>query len=76
MFSVEHKFSKTRITLIDEGSTSLQEDVILDLDDEGAKITKYDERTGEDVTINLSRVQINDLISALHCPEGVFLRGR
>jgi hypothetical protein len=76
MFSVEHAFSSTKVILVDEGSPELKEDVVFELGEDGAKITQFDERRGEDVTLQLSAEQIKDLISAFHCPEGVFLRGR
>ncbi len=72
MFSIEHEFDSTVITLVDEGNTPLQEDVIVNAFEECITIEQYDARTDRVQTITLSMQQIRDLGAALNLPEGVY----
>lgn len=74
MFSIEHEFDATVITLIDEGAASLQEDVIVSAFEECVTVVQPDPRTGEPVTVTLSNTQVRDLAAALNLPEGVYRR--
>ena len=76
MFSIEHEFDATVITLVDEGATPLGEDVIINLFEECATLTQHDPRTGTDVVVTLTHSQLNDLAAALNLPEGVYSRTR
>ena len=72
MFSIEHEFDSTVITLVDEGRAHLQEDVIINAFEECITIEQFDERTGEVIRITLSMAQLRDLAAALNLPEGVY----
>lgn len=72
MFTIEHDFDATVITLVDEGETYLQEDVIVQTFAECVTVEQYDERTDQMHKITLSMTQIRDLAAALNLPEGVY----
>ena len=76
MFSIEHDFDATIVTLVDEGETPLQEDVIISTFEECATVQQYDPRTDRTQSITLSITQMKDLIAAAALPEGVYTRGR
>lgn len=76
MFSVEHTFDATVVTLVDEAPEgTLGEDVVIALFEECATLTQLDARSGEPVTVTLSATQMRDLAAALNLPEGVYRRG-
>lgn len=72
MFSIEHDFDATVITLVDEGSVHLQEDVILQAFEECVTVEQYDATKDEVVRITLSSAQVRELAAALNLPEGVY----
>ncbi len=72
MFSIEHEFDATVITLVDDGGAPLQEDVIVSAFEECITIEQYDERTDSIQKITLSMAQLRDLGAALNLPEGVY----
>ena len=72
MFSIEHEFDATVITLVDEGKAPLQEDVSVLAFEECVTIEQYDARTDQVILITLSHLQVRDLASALDLPEGVY----
>jgi len=74
MFSIEHEFDSTVITLVDEGEVPLTEDVIVNAFEECVTIEQYDPRTDRVQRITLSMGQLRDLGAALDLPEGVYLR--
>lgn len=76
MFTIEHEFDATVITLVDDGETGqpLQEDVVLAAFSECVTVTQYDARTDREQVITLSMAQIRDLAAALDLPEGVYRR--
>lgn len=74
MFSIEHEFDSTVITLVDEGETPLSEDVIVNAFEECVTIEQYDPRTDRVQKVTLSMTQLRDLGAALDLPEGVYLR--
>jgi hypothetical protein len=72
MFTIEHDFDSTVVTLVDEGQAPLTEDVIINAFEECVTIEQYDPRTEEVVRVTLSISQLNDLGAALDLPEGVY----
>ena len=76
MFSIEHEFDATVVTLVDEGSPHLQEDVIVSSFEECITVEQYDPRTDRVNRITLSLSQMKDLAAALSLPEGVYPRAK
>ncbi|MGP6089878.1 hypothetical protein [Antarctobacter jejuensis] len=74
MYSVEHDFDATVVTLVDEGRAPLQEDVIVSGFEDCITVEQYDARTDTTQRITLSISQMNDLIAAATSPEGVYRR--
>ncbi|PWE27265.1 hypothetical protein [Pararhodobacter marinus] len=72
MFTIEHDFDATVITLIDEGDAPLNEDVVIESHDDGVTLTQVDPDTDEVMVINLSMHQLKELRAALDLPEGVY----
>ncbi|MDJ0994850.1 MAG: hypothetical protein QNI90_14835 [Dinoroseobacter sp.] len=72
MFTIEHEFDSTVVTLIDEGSERLNEDVIINAFEECVTLEQVDPRTDQVVTVTLSISQLTDLAAALDLPEGVY----
>ncbi len=72
MFTIEHDFDATVITLVDEGEPHLQEDVTVQAFEDCVTIEQYDERTDEVMKITLSMAQVRDMAAALNLPEGVY----
>ena len=74
MFTIEHEFDATLITLVDDGETGqpFQEDVTIAAFSECVTVTQYDARTDREQVITLSLAQIRDLAAALDLPEGVY----
>lgn len=72
MFTIEHEFDATVITLVDEGETPLQEDVTINAFAECVTIEQLDPRTDRVQVITLSPEQLRDLAAALDLPEGVY----
>ena len=76
MFSIEHEFDATVVTLVDEGAAPLQEDVVINAFEECVTVEQYDARTDTVHKITLSIGQIKDLAAALNLPEGIYSRVR
>ena len=72
MFTIEHEFDATVVTLVDEGSTPLQEDVIVQAFEDCIVVEQYDPRFDRTNRITLSLEQVRDLGAALDLPEGVY----
>ena len=72
MFSIEHEFDSTVITLVDEGPKPLQEDVVINSFAECVTLEQLDPRTDQIQKITLSPEQVRDLAAALDLPEGVY----
>lgn len=72
MFSIEHEFDCTVITLVDEGAAPLGEDVVINAFEECITLEQYDARTKQTQKITLSMSQVQDLAAALDLPEGVY----
>ena len=74
MFTIEHDFDATVITLVDEGAAPLQEDVTVLAFEDCVVLEQLDAQTEEVVRITLSTAQVRDLAAALNLPEGVYRR--
>ena len=72
MFTIEHAFDATVITLVDEGAPHLQEDVIVQGFDDCVVVEQFDARSNEPLRVTLSMAQVRDLAAALNLPEGVY----
>lgn len=72
MFTIEHQFDATVITLVDEGAVSLQEDVTVEAFEDCVVIQQLDPRTDAALRITLSLTQLADLAAALNLPEGSY----
>ncbi|MEL6688908.1 MAG: hypothetical protein AAFP28_01205 [Pseudomonadota bacterium] len=75
MFTVEHDFDATVVTLVDEGTKPLKEDVVLQAFDDCVTVEQLDPRTEEVHKITLSLAQVRDLAAALNAPEGIYRVG-
>jgi hypothetical protein len=72
MFTIEHDFDATVITLVDEGGRPLQEDVIVEAFEDCVTITQLDPRSDTPLRLTLSLAQVADLAAALNLPEGSY----
>jgi len=72
MFTIEHEFDATVITLVDEGDAPLREDVTVQAFAEQITFEQWDSRTDTVARITLSPDQLRDLTAALNLPEGIY----
>lgn len=73
MFTIEHEFDSTVITLVDDGKDlPLQEDVIVTAFEDCVVVEQFDPRTDETQHLVLSLAQVRDLAAALNLPEGSY----
>ena len=72
MFTIEHEFDATVVTLIDEGTAHLQEDVTINAFEDCVTIEQFDPRADRVEKVTLSLSQVRDLTAALDLPEGVY----
>jgi hypothetical protein len=72
MFTIEHDFDATVVTLVDEGAAPLKEDVIIHAFEDCITLEQFDARTDRVEKITLSMAQLRDLGAALDLPEGVY----
>jgi hypothetical protein len=72
MFTIEHDFDATIITLVDEGDVHLREDVTITAFDDGVMLEQLDTQTDQVMRITLSQRQLQELAVALDLPEGVY----
>lgn len=72
MFSIEHEFDATIVTLVDEGTAPLNEDVTISAFEECVTLEQYDPRSDTVRKITLSEAQLRDLAAALDLPEGIY----
>jgi hypothetical protein len=74
MFTIEHEFDATVVTLVDEAAPHLQEDIVITAFEDCVTLEQSD-RVGNGVQkITLSLAQLADLTAALNLPEGVYSR--
>ena len=72
MFTIEHEFDATIITLVDDVSAHREEDVKIALSEDGVVAEQFDEATGEVKRITLSPAQLSDLLASVNLPEGAY----
>ena len=79
MFTIEHKFDATVITLVDEAPprpgqerAALREDVAVAAFDDRVTLSQYDAEKDADTVLTLSISQVRDLFAAIELPEGVY----
>ena len=75
MFSIEHEFDATVITLVDEGDDPrdyLQEDITIQSFEECVVVEQMDETTETVMRVVFSHAQLRELAAALDLPEGVY----
>ena len=72
MFTIEHDFDATVITLVDDPAPHRQEDVIVNAVEECVTIEQLEPTTDRLQRITLSPAQLRDLSAALNLPEGVY----
>ncbi|MBJ3761202.1 hypothetical protein ILP92_00360 [Maribius pontilimi] len=72
MFTIEHDFDATVITLVDGPAEHRQEDVVINTFEDCVTLEQVDPRTDIVRTITLSLTQVRDLAAALDLPEGAY----
>lgn len=73
MFTIEHEFDATVVTLVDEGGDlPLQGDITISAFEDCVTVEQFDPETEESQRITLSLSQLADLAAALNLPEGSY----
>lgn len=73
MFTIEHEFDATVITLIDEGGDlPILEDIVINAFEDCVTVEQVDAQTDDVLRITLSLSQVRDLAAALNLPEGSY----
>lgn len=72
MFTIEHEFDCTIVTLVDDGPAPLEEDVAINAFEECITVEQFDPRTDQVQKVTLSMSQLRDLAAALNLPEGSY----
>jgi hypothetical protein len=73
MFTIEHEFDATVITLVDDGADlPLQEDVTITAFEDCVTVEQFDARQDAPMRLVLSLAQVRDLAAALNLPEGSY----
>lgn len=72
MFTIEHEFDATVITLVDEGTPFLQSDVTVSSFEDCITVTQHNQTTDRTQIVTLSFAQARDLAAALDLPEGAY----
>jgi len=72
MFTIEHDYDATVVTLVDEGNAPLHEDIVINAFEDCVTLSQFDPRRDAVVDITLSLSQLRDLSAALDLPEGIY----
>jgi len=72
MFTIEHDFDATVVTLIDDPAPHRQEDVTIQVFDDCITVEQMDPHLDRLQKLTLSIAQAKDLAAALNLPEGVY----
>jgi hypothetical protein len=76
MFTIEHEFDATVVTLVDDAAAHRQDDITITAFDDCVTIEQLDARQDRVQKITLSLAQLADLTASLNLPEGVYLRNQ
>ncbi len=74
MFTIEHEFDASVITLVDDMAAPGTEDITIAIFDDQVTIEQVDPHTERVQKITLSMRQVADLRAALDLPEGAYVR--
>ncbi|NRB01356.1 MAG: hypothetical protein HRU32_16375 [Rhodobacteraceae bacterium] len=74
MFTIEHDFDVTVITLVDDAAAHREEDITVNAFEDCVTVEQLDPRTGTVQRVTFSNAQLADLNAALSLPEGVYRR--
>ncbi|MSU88369.1 hypothetical protein GE300_01905 [Rhodobacteraceae bacterium 2CG4] len=74
MFTIEHEFDASVITLVDDNATPGAEDVTITCFDDSVTLEQLDVQSGEVMRVVLTMAQVEDLRAALDLPEGAYVR--
>jgi len=72
MFSIEHDFDATVITLVDDSAAPLSEDITVQAFEDCVTVEQFDPRRDDTLRITFTLSQVRDLAAALNLPEGVY----
>ncbi|MCY4335234.1 MAG: hypothetical protein OXC60_11270 [Litoreibacter sp.] len=72
MFTIEHEFDSTLVTLVDEGSPHLQEDISVNAFEDCVTLEQHDPVTDRLQRVTFSMRQLRDMAAALNLPEGSY----
>lgn len=76
MFTIEHEFDATVVTLVDEGAAHLREDVTVNAFEDCVTLEQWEPTTDRVQRVTMSLSQLRDLALALNLPEGAYKRGQ
>lgn len=76
MFSIEHDFDATVITLVDDSAAPLSEDITVNAFEDCITVEQFDPRRDAVIRISFTLGQARDLAAALNLPEGVYRMGK
>lgn len=72
MFTIEHEFDCTVITVLDENVATLKEDIVVTSFEDCVTIEQLDPRSDNIQKVTLSMHQLKELAAAINLPEGVY----
>lgn len=72
MFTIEHEFDATVVTLVDEPASHRQEDITINAFASCVTVEQLNPQTNRVEQVTFSIAQIQDLAAALDLPEGVY----
>ncbi len=72
MFTIEHDFDASVVTLVDDAAPHRQEDVTVSVFEDCVTLSQADARNDIMRTVTLSLSQVRDLAAALNLPEGAY----
>ena len=71
-FSIEYEFDATVLTIVDEGTASLQEDIIVTSFAECITIEQHDPKLNQLQKVTFWTTQIRYLAATILLPEGIY----